>query len=288
MSELKTEVKTMTVASKLISNHDNPVNLLSWKPGGVRTAELDIIKHLLNKLDKKWHDHLPYVYFDRVCDIRELDMPWLKIPGIQDRSKSDEMFGRYIEREMHVIASRLCGILWHVDSPEVFYTAWLHCVKFNHQTSTLPFMSLDLLTPASPRHLLRHDLESLFYILIWGSCHYKFGEPDPNKRRKKTKYTPLDLWTSGGMLAVNDRKNSLMTHELKGDRWYQIQNAIAKEFAAINEKCIIPLYIMFSDAYTEKFAWREARKGRPYEDETMEGLVTYTNFLAEIGEGPEF
>jgi hypothetical protein len=36
-----------------------------------------------------------------------------------------------------------------------------------HRTGTKPFMAMDLLRPSPPGHLSRHDLESLFYALLW-------------------------------------------------------------------------------------------------------------------------
>ncbi|TFK17805.1 hypothetical protein FA15DRAFT_710452 [Coprinopsis marcescibilis] len=141
------------------------------------------------------------------------------------------------------------------------------------QTGTLPFMAFDLLSSSPPRHLLLHDLESLFCILVWGACHYNFSEPDLEKRCKQTKNTPLDyIWFNDGV---------------EGKKWTEIQKAIPKEFAAINKKAIIPLFAMFSYAYTEKLTWRKPKRGRPYEDETMEGMVTYKTFMMEMGEDPE-
>lgn len=45
----------------------------------------------------------------------------------------------------------------------------------NHRTGTAPFMALDLLGERPPTHLYRHDLESLFYVLIWAAVHYDIG-----------------------------------------------------------------------------------------------------------------
>ena len=41
-----------------------------------------------------------------------------------------------------------------------------------HRTGTPPFMAIDLLMKAPPHHLYRHELESFFYILLWGALHY--------------------------------------------------------------------------------------------------------------------
>ncbi|KAF7421085.1 hypothetical protein PC9H_011605 [Pleurotus ostreatus] len=49
----------------------------------------------------------------------------------------------------------------------------------NHRTGTGPFMAYDLLGPEPPVHLYRHDLESLFYVLIWAAVHYNLGSDVP-------------------------------------------------------------------------------------------------------------
>lgn len=49
----------------------------------------------------------------------------------------------------------------------------------NHRTGTGPFMALDLLGKEPPVHLYRHDLESLFYVLIWAAVHYDIGGTVP-------------------------------------------------------------------------------------------------------------
>ncbi|TFK19410.1 hypothetical protein FA15DRAFT_760052 [Coprinopsis marcescibilis] len=43
-----------------------------------------------------------------------------------------------------------------------------------HRTGTLPFMAMEMLVQDPPAHLLRHDLESFFYILLWAAIHYQF------------------------------------------------------------------------------------------------------------------
>ncbi|TFK21869.1 hypothetical protein FA15DRAFT_758444 [Coprinopsis marcescibilis] len=322
---------------------------ISWQPGRVRIGELDIIKHLSKTLDKKWHDHLPCVYFDRVCDIHELGLPWLNIPGMPDRLMKDKTFNCYSERGMHVIAGRLCSELWRVDSAEEFFIVWLHCVKClyasysegkvlhrdlsennllfwrketedsvgqvsseikgvlndwdmasfveevqvseptaNQQTGTLPFMALELLDSPHTRHLLRHDLESLFCILVWGACHYNFGESDLAKRRKETKHTRLAQWTSRDMTSVMTWKNTLLTKGTKGVIWSAIQKAIPNEFSDINVKKIIPLFRLFTKAYKKQVSQDDDdddEEGTSLEENPLDKLITYETFMSAIGEG---
>ncbi|KAF9502115.1 hypothetical protein BDN71DRAFT_1491472 [Pleurotus eryngii] len=49
-----------------------------------------------------------------------------------------------------------------------------------HRTGTGPFMALDLLTDDDPpTHLYRHDLESLFYVLVLAAVHYTLDKGNP-------------------------------------------------------------------------------------------------------------
>lgn len=52
----------------------------------------------------------------------------------------------------------------------------------NHRTGTGPFMAYDLLGAEPPAHLYRHDLESLFYVLIWAAVHYNLDSDVPYSR----------------------------------------------------------------------------------------------------------
>ncbi|KAL4263835.1 Fungal-type protein kinase domain-containing protein [Pleurotus pulmonarius] len=72
----------------------------------------------------------------------------------------------------------------------------------NHRTGTGPFMALDLLDPVPPVHLYRHDLESLFYVLIRAAVHYDIGSGRPHSHGVDKK---LENWT-GTYEAARDAK----------------------------------------------------------------------------------
>ncbi|KAJ3920160.1 protein kinase [Lentinula edodes] len=76
----------------------------------------------------------------------------------------------------------------------------------NQRTGTRPFMSRDLLCPTwNGGHLYRHDLESLFYIMLCLACRYKKpGVPTPDPRA-------YSKWFSGTDEEVYDNKNSFYT-----------------------------------------------------------------------------
>ncbi|KAH9852783.1 hypothetical protein C2E23DRAFT_825298, partial [Lenzites betulinus] len=78
-------------------------------------------------------------------------------------------------------------------------------------TGTVPFMAIDRLTPAALRgevqHLYRHDLESLFYILLWALSCYKDG------KRLDSLPETFALWTKDDMDRCAKEKHCLLTWE---------------------------------------------------------------------------
>ncbi|KAF8826606.1 hypothetical protein HHX47_DHR5000366 [Lentinula edodes] len=79
----------------------------------------------------------------------------------------------------------------------------------NQRTGTRPFMSLDLLNPVwKGGHFYRHDLESLFYIILCLACRYQApGMPAPEPR-------PYSRWFSGTDREVLTDKNMFLTDPL--------------------------------------------------------------------------
>ncbi|KAJ3880856.1 protein kinase [Lentinula edodes] len=77
------------------------------------------------------------------------------------------------------------------------------------RTGTRPFMSLDLLNPDwEGGHLYRHDLESLFYIMLCLACRYEApGVPSPDPR-------PYSEWFSGTDADVLSNKSKFLLNAL--------------------------------------------------------------------------
>ncbi|KAJ4471214.1 protein kinase [Lentinula lateritia] len=81
-----------------------------------------------------------------------------------------------------------------------------HGPTSKQRTGTRPFMSVDLLDSRwAGGHLYRHDLESLFYIILCLACRYKApGVPAPEPR-------PYSQWFSGTDREVVTDKNMFLT-----------------------------------------------------------------------------
>ncbi|KAJ3813716.1 protein kinase [Lentinula aff. lateritia] len=80
------------------------------------------------------------------------------------------------------------------------------------RTGTRPFMSIDLLNPVwQGGHLYRHDLESLFYIMLCLACRYEapgVASPDPR---------PYSEWFSGTDAEVLNSKSNFLLNALGED-----------------------------------------------------------------------
>ncbi|KAJ3897795.1 protein kinase [Lentinula edodes] len=75
----------------------------------------------------------------------------------------------------------------------------------NQRTGTRPFMSVDLLSPVwEGGHLYRHDLESLFYIMLCLACRYEApGVPAPEPRA-------YSKWFNGSDADIFENKTTLL------------------------------------------------------------------------------
>lgn len=58
-------------------------------------------------------------------------------------------------------------------------------------TGTMPFMAVDLLEKPPTVHMYRHDLESLFYVLVWITSRFHKG--------KEIEKPPLEHWDNDSM-----------------------------------------------------------------------------------------
>ncbi|KAJ3920785.1 protein kinase [Lentinula edodes] len=76
----------------------------------------------------------------------------------------------------------------------------------NQRTGTRPFMSRDLLSPDwEGGHLYRHDLESLFYIILCLACRYKAPGVAAAEPR------PFSQWFNGTDREIFNDKNTFLT-----------------------------------------------------------------------------
>ena len=70
-----------------------------------------------------------------------------------------------------------------------------------HRIGTLPFVAIDILDGKNDQHLLRFDLESFLYVIMWIVARYEDG---------REKYDSLSEWLNGNPKLVRDEKFCLL------------------------------------------------------------------------------
>ncbi|KAF5353167.1 hypothetical protein D9757_012647 [Collybiopsis confluens] len=134
----------------------------------------------------------------------------------------------------------------------------------NWRTGTRPYMAYDLLNPkwydADRGPLYRHDLESLFFIMVILSCHY--GSPSQPLAFKKR---PFNAWFSADDFTVSKEK----LHFLTENGPLPIQ-----EYFESFRTWLEPIRDCFGVGYALRSALR-SRESNAEEQETLLGNVTY-------------
>ncbi|KAG7442732.1 uncharacterized protein BT62DRAFT_973413 [Guyanagaster necrorhizus] len=87
------------------------------------------------------------------------------------------------------------------------------------RTGTLPYMAFELLINDEnghpPKHLYRHDVESIFYVILLLCCRYKvvaIQDPDGRPILERTQvHSPFDSWYKLGRDGLKDTKIAFFT-----------------------------------------------------------------------------
>lgn len=104
------------------------------------------------------------------------------------------------ENEVGVIEKKACGVLTDFD-----LASWTDDLKKDYtktsqqRTGTPPFMAYGLLRGSDALHLYRHDLESLFYIMLILATHYEIQLPTEEEEgglhmRQGLEELPYEMW----------------------------------------------------------------------------------------------
>jgi len=94
---------------------------------------------------------------------------------------------------------KICGVLTDYDLSSWTKSLNPDYTKTSQQrTGTPPYMANELLKGTSPIHLYRHDVESLFYIMLLMSAHHTIGIPEnaekPQVVVRKSAMLPYREW----------------------------------------------------------------------------------------------
>ncbi|KAF8274805.1 hypothetical protein EI94DRAFT_1713110 [Lactarius quietus] len=139
-----------------------------------------------------------------------------------------------------------------------------------HRTGTKPFMAIDLLGGDPTADMYRHDLESLFYVLVWITTRFHNGKEIANP--------PLQDWADAeGQLVLNSKLAFLLKVSLEPTETF-------KSFRRHNSR----LCTLFRGGYAARTKAGEDSKynaepqGGPgtshFADDTLSGFVTFDKF----------
>jgi hypothetical protein len=141
------------------------------------------------------------------------------------------------------------------------------------RTGTKPFMATDLLRPGPPVHMYRHDLESMFYVLVWITSRFHDG--------KEIADPPLQEWADEGGVALVDKKNSFIM---------SVPPQPTSEFDPLG-RWVVSLQAVIRDGLSARTKYRSelaiavrSKVVHPttFEDETLAGFITFDTFQAII------
>lgn len=138
-------------------------------------------------------------------------------------------------------------------------------------TGTKPFMAIELLRPDLPAHMYCHDLESIFYVLVWITlCFHDSKEiADP----------PLREWADQGGAALVKDKNSFIMSEppQPTSKFYplghwvvSLQKMMRSGFSARMEYC----------SELAIATWTKAMHPPAFKDEILGSFVMFDTFQA--------
>ncbi|RXW22420.1 hypothetical protein EST38_g3416 [Candolleomyces aberdarensis] len=149
----------------------------------------------------------------------------------------------------------------------------------HHRTGTPPFMAIDLLSKTPPPHLYRHELESFFYILLWGALHY-----DVVAGVRHRTLTVMEKW-DGDYKDIGNMKIAFFNNYPTAQ---EIFKHVRPEFQGLLKEWIIPLYVVISDAWRSRPMELNEAAWNAYDHETLNGRLTFKTFMAAIKMTPRF
>jgi len=153
------------------------------------------------------------------------------------------------------------------------------------RTGTPPFMAQELLRGLSPLHLYRHDVESLFYIMLLVSARYSIGIPKQRKQlrviMRGTTELPYEDW-------FNERRYHVLGYMKSGFLTDKCPIELSPDFEAFRP-WLDELRANFREGFKLQPtdmplpARKQAKKVTvQFDDETLGGWVEYADLLEAI------
>ena len=202
-----------------------------------------------------------------------------------------------------VAEKKVCGVLTDYDLSS--WTASLttdYTKTSNQRTGTPPFMARGLLDGTDTLHMYRHDVESLFYVILILATHYEIQAPSEVedggiRTRQGLEELPYQAWfdqPSYKTLAsfkqtffsnLEDLDLSPTLESLRG--WLdQLQDSFSCGFTA-KQEYRRQSRMQQKQRSLKKDQTEESRaKGTPaaFNDETLGGHLTYSALIGPVGD----
>ena len=186
------------------------------------------------------------------------------------------------ERKVH-------GVLADYDLSSLVENMKLDYTRTSQQrTGTPPYMAHELLLESSPIHLYRHDLESLFYIMLLMAARHTIrtpaGEAKPRVAMRESRRLPYQDWF--------DEPRYNMLGLCKWGLFSKTQSIeVSPDFEDFFP-WLVDLQQCFENGFKlqpspnntlVQLAWRPAvQQPAEFDDETLGGFITYANILAAV------
>ena len=217
-------------------------------------------------------------------------------PGILHRDLSlNNIMWRLIEQmdANKKSEQKVYGVLTDYD-----LSSWTEDLKNGYKntslqrTGTPPYMALELLDETSSVHLYRHDVESLFYVMLLTCGRHVFG---PEKAEGKEEGTRRMI-RRGGVLPYQ-KWFGQPDHETLGDKktvfFTKMQSIDLSPHFEDFQPWLEDLQLRFSEGFSAKSASLVKQKKRQrlgtssaevdqFDDETLGGHIQYSSFIEPV------
>ena len=182
---------------------------------------------------------------------------------------------------------KVYGVLTDYDLSSWTASLKTYYTKTSQQrTGTPPYMAFELLMGGSDTHLYRHDVESLFYIMLMVCGRHTIGHSNGGTGKKAKEQVVMrkeglpygdwyNEWSYTKLGSIKAAFFSLM-RDIELSPTFEDFRAWLKD-----------LQYCFSDGFEAKgsYAKRKARAGSsagefvPFDDETLGGFIDYSSFV---------
>ena len=183
---------------------------------------------------------------------------------------------------------KIYGVLTDYD-----LSSWTDSLKPDYtktsqqRTGTPPYMAQELLQGTSPLHLYRHDIESLFYVMLLVSARHTIGTPKDLKTRRV-------IMRDSNELPYQDWFNEPRYRRLGAFKYAFLVGEhpieLSPDFGDFR-LWLVGLQHRFAEGFKHKPTrkvpeWAVMTNVKPdaaqYDDETLGGCITYDTVLAAI------